>query len=449
MNLHHQFYREYYRKLDPSHPESEKRKGLVKKYNQSRFSVINKRITEATLDKAAPANYLFDHPGFGPSLKKFRLQTTYPGLVCGTGYPHETGSADDEFKIGFYFDQTTGLPTIPGSSIKGTLRASFPRFEMINQKSKEHKSTKQAKADLITRCAATITENTTLKSWSKAGEKKANERLKWVNLLEHQIFDGLDPNLGKKRISPSKIDTCLAAQIAVSPGSQKPFLGTDYITPHGKEIWEEPTPILFLKVLPQVTFEFSFLLFDTIVSGIEFTAKHKRNLFRLLLLISGVGAKTNVGYGRLVDPKVSSKEWEKELEKIFPELSGDPDYTSDTAKEQPEDFVQDNKDSIEESPQPKAYTPTERDYKHASSLNNPRRGPKVTAKVYRVEREKVTYELLIKGLNDSKAKFVTVTQLTGTLPTEGTYGKIQISSYQSKKAKAHQFKLMGKFEPFQ
>ena len=56
--------------------------------------------------------------------EQFKVKTIYPGLVCGIGYEHELGF-ENEFKLGFSFDHTTGLPYIPGSSVKGTLRSAF------------------------------------------------------------------------------------------------------------------------------------------------------------------------------------------------------------------------------------------------------------------------------------------------------------------------------------
>lgn len=65
------------------------------------------------------------------------LTTSYPGLITGIGVNHQTtlkwmGQAEGkfvqipEFKLGITFDHTTGLPIIPGSSIKGVLRSFFP-----------------------------------------------------------------------------------------------------------------------------------------------------------------------------------------------------------------------------------------------------------------------------------------------------------------------------------
>ena len=65
------------------------------------------------------------------------LTTSYPGLITGIGVNHQTTLKwmdqtvekpvqIPEFKLGITFDHTTGLPIIPGSSIKGVLRSFFP-----------------------------------------------------------------------------------------------------------------------------------------------------------------------------------------------------------------------------------------------------------------------------------------------------------------------------------
>src|SRR5690606_22651360 len=62
---------------------------------------------------------------------------TYPGLIIGTGVAHETG-LKGEMKLGLSFDYTTGLPYIPGSSVKGILRSVFPgSFSKADQEFKE------------------------------------------------------------------------------------------------------------------------------------------------------------------------------------------------------------------------------------------------------------------------------------------------------------------------
>ena len=56
---------------------------------------------------------------------KISFKTTYPGLAVGLGYIHESDEIED-YKMGMSFDHTTGVPYIPGSSVKGTLRSVFP-----------------------------------------------------------------------------------------------------------------------------------------------------------------------------------------------------------------------------------------------------------------------------------------------------------------------------------
>lgn len=73
----------------------------------------------------------------GGNFFTIELTTSYPGLITGIGINHQTtlkwmfeteGKPIQipEFKFGMMFDYTTGLPIIPGSSIKGVLRSFFP-----------------------------------------------------------------------------------------------------------------------------------------------------------------------------------------------------------------------------------------------------------------------------------------------------------------------------------
>jgi CRISPR-associated protein Cmr6 len=73
----------------------------------------------------------------------FLLKTTYPGLLIGSGYIHEAVGNDksktEAFKIGFFFDHITGMPYIPGSSVKGVLRSAFPLKDKKKEKYKKEK----------------------------------------------------------------------------------------------------------------------------------------------------------------------------------------------------------------------------------------------------------------------------------------------------------------------
>ena len=202
----------------------------------------------------------------GNNISGFELETTYPGLFTGSGIPHETGTMG-EFKLGFFFDHTTGLPIIPGSSIKGVLRLAFNHPDYI-----EH-LLKEVTLDID------------------------------IEALEHEIFAGekkdKDNKNGKIIYNPlieCKRDIFFDAVILKTKNKNGLFLGEDFITPH-KDEFKDPVPLRFLKILPGVTFRFQFILNDGVFVKIE--AKEKLALFKKILLDLGIGAKTNVGYGKL------------------------------------------------------------------------------------------------------------------------------------------------------
>lgn len=197
----------------------------------------------------------------------FKLKTTYPGLIIGSGYTHGLSSEEDS-KMGFYFDFTTGIPTIPGSSIKGVLRSLF------GYSAKE--KYKEEKREFI---------------------KEVLEKDVDVNALAEEIFEG---KKGDKPLSIYKRDKFYEARITSTAGS---ILEDDYITPH-KDPLKNPVPLKIIKVRGGTTFEFSFDLHDTEIDGVLVTANEKLKLFFQLLQFHGLGAKTNVGYGQFEEKSV-------------------------------------------------------------------------------------------------------------------------------------------------
>ena len=167
--------------------------------------------------------------------KQFELTTLYPGLLVGSGYNHpKLKSTTDDFQLGFFFDHTTGLPLISGSSIKGLLRSVFKHKEFMKE-------------------------------------------VYSVDLSE-EIFE--DNNT-----------IFYDAYISESHHPHKHIFGEDYITSHfsdekGGE-FKDPNPIKFLKILPNVTFTFQFSCSDD-----------QLELFKKIILDFGLGAKTNTGYGK-------------------------------------------------------------------------------------------------------------------------------------------------------
>ena len=189
-----------------------------------------------------------------PDVLCIRMKTKYPGLLIGTGYSHGSGRADDDIKCGFSFDYVSGQPYIPGSSVKGILRSIF----------KDH-------PDAIAEIISTITSS-------------ENISTKAVTNLESNIFDSGDVFLDA---------------VLYDGNNQNKILGEEYITPHSNSI-KNPIPIHIMKVLPDVRFEFRFIVSDFSEEEFVFTKNQKINLFKTLLELFGIGAKTNVGFGALI-----------------------------------------------------------------------------------------------------------------------------------------------------
>ncbi|WP_251862255.1 type III-B CRISPR module RAMP protein Cmr6 [Clostridium sp. Marseille-Q2269] len=221
--------------------------------------------------------------------EKIYFKITYPGLIIGTGYSHIL-KEKEEFKLGLEFDYTTGLPVINGSSVKGVLRNVF-----YNEKDDE-KLIKEKKSYI----------EDTLKEVMKKENIEFNEEFHFEELTNN-IFDGKFKENDENYICMpmNKRDIFLGATIDIDATAKqmenvkgKNLLGEDYITPHGKEKdkFKEPNPIKFLKVMPNVVWCFGFNLkkFND-----EITSEVKKKLFKQILLDVGIGAKTNVGYGRL------------------------------------------------------------------------------------------------------------------------------------------------------
>jgi CRISPR-associated protein Cmr6 len=226
----------------------------------------------------------------------FELCTAYPGLVTGTGTTHETGKAEGEFKLGFAFDHTTGVPYIPGASIKGKLRSFFPDY--LRQQAKDKKDSK-AKQDL--NGVAQHREdymlyviNVLLKDELGLEKELDNSQ---ITELEKDIFEGFRYNEKTKKYEPKNTyqrDVFLDAYVCKA---EKGLLGSDSITPHPHPL-KNPIPITFLKILPKVYFHFQFDVKDCQFGEVIFKSEHKIKLFKFLLQQHGIGAKTRVGYGQ-------------------------------------------------------------------------------------------------------------------------------------------------------
>lgn len=196
----------------------------------------------------------------------FELTTCYPGLITGIGISHSSGQKN-EAKLGLSFDHTTGLPFIPGSSVKGLLRSIFPGPRKDNEKER---------CDFIR---------------EKMERRLSNDEIK---ILCVEIF-GSDNKDKNNHIQGGDIFFD-AFPISAKDG----LLDLDYITPHTGSEFIEPTPIQFMRIKPEVKYRFSFKLTPTKLSEtVIVEPDDKEKLFKAILTTVGIGAKTNVGYGQL------------------------------------------------------------------------------------------------------------------------------------------------------
>jgi CRISPR-associated protein Cmr6 len=249
-----------------------------------------KRIEDFFTRKNEPIfKYAFQKLAATP--QQVLLQTQYPGLLIGSGYTHETGAVG-ECKIGFHLDYTTGLPIIPGTSIKGALRAVFPQFKpdekkpwLIKEINKEADINK-AKAKYI---GGLLSFNV-----------EAPDFFAVIHELEMHLFEGLNIAESKDRgkavyYSIYKRDLFHDAA-PVKGGKDNKLFGPDSITPHTKGALKNPVPLLFMKVLPMVTYAFNFSISAPEIMGVG--VEKRKKLFTAILTTFGIGAKTNVGYGQ-------------------------------------------------------------------------------------------------------------------------------------------------------
>jgi len=210
----------------------------------------------------------------------FKATTTYPGLILGSGNIHELPSIEGQAILGFHFDYTTGLPVIQGSSIKGVIRSIFPLRDKELKKKLESKKLSSEEKESIRIL------NNNKKEYLKELIGKDID----IEELEREIFDNGDIFFDATIISKGKI------------------LGDDYLAPHGDDPLQNPKPLRFIKILPNIEFRFDFELSDGLLNKEE-----KALLFGEILYDLGLGAKTNVGYGKF-DDKLTKDRLKRQLE---------------------------------------------------------------------------------------------------------------------------------------
>lgn len=273
-NIGKLFYKDYYKKIDFRYVLDKTKEGSQD--NGEEIARMNNKIKSSNLVRIS--NPMADH--------HFQERIAYPGLVTGTGITHDSKKLTGGYNLGMHFDYTFGMPNVYGSSVKGVLRDYFKQARV-----------KKVQSD----GTETISYNDDL------FEPIADRGIDIDELFE-DIFNGrmlkrdAEGKLVYVNKSIYKRDIFYDAVIMTAYKDRNGIVHVvddDSITPHKEGPLKDPVPITMLKIAPGCVLEFRFHLNDfASLSGKTFMAKEKLNLFKQILEIVGVGAKTNVGYGQ-------------------------------------------------------------------------------------------------------------------------------------------------------
>lgn len=213
------------------------------------------------------------------SVVNMRVQA--PGLLIGSGLAHGLPGSEEDVKTGLQFDYTSGLPVIPGSSVKGVIRSAFSTIKEDKEQSNEADS---EKLNYIKSLIADIPEFSSLVLEDKDILELGNQMFNHGDIFADALLVGYGTRMKQH-------------------GPVKQVLTEDYITPHTGGPLAQPIPIKIVKVAPGVTFAFCFKFNETKIGAKVVSASMKKALCAAILQDLGVGAKTNVGYGVLKEVK--------------------------------------------------------------------------------------------------------------------------------------------------
>lgn len=206
-----------------------------------------------------------------------KMKVQAPGLLIGSGLAHGLPGSEEDVKTGLQFDYTSGLPVIPGSSVKGVIRSAFPTIKGDKEQSNEADA---EKLNYIKSLIADIPEFSALGLEDKDILELGNQMFNHGDIFADALLVGY----GTRTKQQSPVNQVLAE---------------DYITPHTGGPLAQPIPIKIVKVAPGVTFAFCFKFNETKIGAKVVSASMKKALCAAILQDLGVGAKTNVGYGVL------------------------------------------------------------------------------------------------------------------------------------------------------
>lgn len=205
------------------------------------------------------------------------MRVQAPGLLIGSGLAHGLPGSEEDVKTGLQFDYTSGLPVIPGSSVKGVILSAFPT---IKEDKGHPNEADDEKLNYIRSLIADIPQVNKPVLEDEDILEFGNQMFNYGDIFADALLVGYGTRMKQRR-----------------PVNQ--VLAEDYITPHTGGPLAQPIPIKIVKVAPGVTFAFCFKFSETKIGAKVVSASMKKALCTAILQDLGVGAKTNVGYGVL------------------------------------------------------------------------------------------------------------------------------------------------------
>lgn len=197
------------------------------------------------------------------------LQVAHPGLIAGTGTARAIPDIEGCIQNGISLDYTTGLPYIPGSSIKGSLRSALEPSRNGESES----------------ACAHLELFRELLGDDSLGMETLRDII--VALFDNETASG-------QAGQPIFFD-------ALAEPDGRSLFTFDFITPHraDEDPFKDPVPLQILKVAPGTLFNFYIALPSElrVNDTLTLTCVQVQDVFKQLLMTFGVGAKTNLGYG--------------------------------------------------------------------------------------------------------------------------------------------------------
>lgn len=219
----------------------------------------NKKIENHRYNKVEPLESLQD------LITSFKMEVEYPGLLIAIGNNHQA-NIKGEIALGFNFDYVTGLPYLPGSSLKGELASAFKYPDYI----------------------LNVLKITNIKNKEKLVKDIFN------NIFGDETIPGTD----------------IFIDSFVCDYGNDTILKLDNLAPHRQDkkllTLGEVNVLTMLKIAPGTKIKFNFILNNTVIKeegreDILINKEQKLELFKEIIKDFGIGAKTNVGYGYLND----------------------------------------------------------------------------------------------------------------------------------------------------